>query len=393
MNRETVGNRLSVTIYGKMSSGKSKIMNQVLGQEASIVSRERGTTTDPVSRPMELGSAGAVLLTDTAGIDDEGMLGQKRVARTIQTLEYTDLAIYVMDSEDIDERTYNEMVSQFKGQGVSHLLVFNKVDKVSSYELEPYRDKYPKALFISAKSQSDMTRLKMNIEEELSLYESEKGLLEGIISEGDMVLIVVSIDESYPRGRLILPQVEVIRDVLDRGGLSTVIRQDEFDLMDSLEQYSLVVVDSSIYGQVESRVPLNIPLTTFSILFSRKKGDLDYFVKSAKALDSLGHGSKVLICESCKHSKTHQDIARVKIPKAVDIYTHSEIIYEYNYGPDLSINMEEYDLIVHCGACMDKKSALKKRVTRAKSASTPMTNYGVLFAYISGNLGRTVNFL
>lgn len=392
MNRETVGNRLSVTIYGKMSSGKSRLMNAILGQDVSIVSSERGTTTDPVSKPMELGRAGAILLTDTAGIDDDGILGQKRVEKTIQTLEYTDLAVYVMDSEDIDEKSYSEMVSKFQGLGVSHLLVFNKIDKVDKSKLDSYRARYREALFISAKDCDDIGRLKGHIESRLSTGEDELGLLEGVVARGDRLMVIVKIDESYPRGRLILPQVEVIRDALDRGVLSTVVREDELDYVE-VDKCNLAVVDSSIYGQVKNRISLETNLTTFSILFSRKKGDLDYFVKSIKVLEGLRDGDRVLICESCRHNTSHQDIATVRLPSAINAYTQREIIYEYSYGTDFPADLGSYSLIVHCGACMDKKSALKKRVRRAKATLTPMTNYGVLFAYISGNLDRTVNFL
>ena len=394
MDRETVGNRLSISIYGKRSSGKSRLMNNIIGQEISVVSKVKGTTTDPVSKAMELGELGAVLFTDTAGIDDYGVVGEQRVKKTLGTLQYTDLALYIMDSEDIDEIEYLKLVAKFEQFEIPHILVFNKVDKVSPEILVPFRAKYPEAIFISAKDFEHIAELKLRIIEKLKSAEAELGLLGGLLNPGEEVLMITPIDSGAPKGRLILPQVEMIREVLDRDGIVTVLKESQFKLLKSkLKAVSLVITDASIYREVEAELPKAIRLTSFSILFSRKKGELGYFVDSVKRLNSLKDGDKILICESCSHNTTHEDIGRVKIPNGIKKYTGKDLKFEYGYGETLPEDLSAYSLIVHCGACMSKKNILKRRIIRAKEQAVPMTNYGVLFAYISGTLDRAINFL
>lgn len=394
MDRETVGNRLSISIYGKRSSGKSRLMNNIIGQDISVVSKVKGTTTDPVSKAIEFGKIGPVLFTDTAGIDDSGVVGDQRVKKTMGTLEYTDLALYVMDSEDIDEKEYLNLVREFERYEIPHILVFNKFDKVDRDVVAPYREKYEDALFMSAKNLDDVKRLKSRIEDQLSRVALEPELLEGIVSEGDDILLVIPIDTAAPKGRLILPQVEAIREILDRNAVATVVKETGLDsVMDRIDDFSLVVVDSSIYGEIEDRFPEEIKLTTFSILFSRKKGELEYFVDSVKKLESLTDGDKVLICETCTHNTTHEDVGKVKIPNAISKYSQKKISYEYNCGSDFPENLEDYSLIVHCGSCMGKKNTLKRRMKKSRESGIPMTNYGVLLSYISGKLDRTIEFL
>ncbi|KEH89256.1 [FeFe] hydrogenase H-cluster maturation GTPase HydF [Clostridium novyi] len=391
MNNTPNSNRKHIVFYGNTNSGKSSILNAIIGQEISLVSSVEGTTTDPVSKAMELLPFGPVLFIDTAGINDNSELGSLRVEKTLKTLNKTDFAIYVMDINNIDENQYSEFKEKFKKHSIPYITVINKIDTVDEEKINSIKNKFSDAIFVSAFNSESILTLKDELIKRLENHEEEETLVGDIVPYGGKVIMVVPIDSEAPKGRLILPQVQIIRDCLDHGIKSYVVRDTELEsALNDIKDVDLVITDSQAFKKVDKIVPSNIKLTSFSILFARHKGDLDVFIEGIKKIESLNKNSKVLISESCTHNHSHEDIGRVKIPKLLNKHLGHELNYDFKMGHDFPENIKDYDLIIHCGACMVNKKTIESRINTCIENGVDIVNYGMVLAYLTGILNRSL---
>jgi [FeFe] hydrogenase H-cluster maturation GTPase HydF len=392
MNTTPNSNRTHIAIYGKTNVGKSSLINKILGQEVSIVSEVRGTTTDPVSKAMELIPIGPVLFIDTAGLWDNTELGTLRGEKTLEIMKRTDLALYVIDSEDIDMKAYEEMKLIFKKYNVPHIMVVSKVDALSEDKREELKNKFSKGIFISSITGEGIETLKRKIIDMVQENQEELPIIGDLLPYNSKVILVVPIDSEAPKGRIILPQVQCIRDCLDYGIKSYVVRDTELEsALEDIKDIDLVITDSQAFKKVDKIVPHNIKLTSFSMLFARHKGDLSVFVEGANKIKELNKNSRILISESCTHNTSHEDIGRVKIPKLLNEHVGYDLDYEYRVGHDFPEDIEKYDLIIHCGACMINRKTVINRINQCKDKGVYITNYGVILAYLTGILDRTLS--
>ncbi|MDR7869305.1 MAG: [FeFe] hydrogenase H-cluster maturation GTPase HydF [Tissierellaceae bacterium] len=392
-------NRKHIVFYGKRNAGKSSIMNGLIGQEISLVSEIKGTTTDTVSKAVELISFGPVVFVDTGGIDDEGLLGELRVEKTRKTLENADLAIYVIDIQDLEDIEF-EMEKEFIKRDIPYIVVINKIDLISKDRLRKIEDRLEtsfgnkQVVFTSVKDNGSIENLRDKLIKRLEYLDEDDTLIGDIVPYNGKILMVVPLDKEAPKGRLILPQVQLIRDCLDHGIKSYVVRDTELrSAINDLEDIDLVVTDSQIFKYVESVIPQEISLTSFSILMARQKGDLKEFIygiEKLKNLKSIGK-PKILIMESCSHNVSHEDIGRVKIPRVVNNFLGKEIQYDFAMGNDFPQAINEYDLVIHCGSCMLNKKTMMNRIRMSKEAGVPITNYGMVLAHGAGILNRAVD--
>ena len=393
MNNVTNGNRKHIAIFGNVNVGKSSLMNYLTGQEVSIVSSKRGTTTDSVKKAMEILGTGAILLTDTAGINDNTVLGIKRVEKAIETLKSTDLAIYVIDSSDLDLESFAKWRIEAKKYNVKFKVVISKSDLLNEEDKKQIEKNIKGSIFISVKNKSGIEDLLDEINKALK-EDEDKSLIGDLLEQGSTVVLVVPIDSEAPKGRLILPQVQLIRDCLDNGIKSYVVRDTELEeALTDLKKVDLVVTDSQAFKKVSQIVPKDIKLTSFSILFARQKGDLDKFIEGASALKNLKVGSKVLIAESCTHNISHEDIGKVKIPRMLENYVGGKLNFSFSMGNDFKNNIEDFDLVIHCGACMINRKTVMNRINLCNEKSVPITNYGIVIAFLTGILERAVKSL
>lgn len=392
MNNTPNSNRIHIGIYGKRNAGKSSLLNAIVGQETSLVSNIKGTTTDPVNKPMELIPIGPVLFIDTAGLDDEGELGNLRVEKSLKVIQKTELALYLMDINDLDEEIYKKTLLYFKRFNIPHITVINKTDTVSEEKVCELKKVYKDCIFISTNNGDDIELLKQSIIKKVQEnLEKETPLIGDLVPYNGKVILVVPIDSEAPKGRIILPQVQVIRDCLDNGIKSYVVRDTELEAaIEDLKDIDLVVTDSQAFKKVSEIVPNNIKLTSFSILFSRTKGELVEFVKGVSAVNNLKDGAKILIGESCTHNNTHEDIGRVKIPNLMEKFTGKKFEFEFKAGHDFPENLSGYDLVIHCGACMVNKKTIESRIRICREQNIPITNYGILLAFLTGILDRSL---
>lgn len=390
MNKTLNSNRMHIGFYGKRNAGKSSILNAVAEQDVSVVSNIKGTTTDPVRKAMEIISLGPVLFIDTAGIDDEGALGEKRIEKTLKMLHETDFAVYIMDANYADETSYNNMRRMFKKFNIPHMLVVNKMDTVSQETLSSIREKHKDAHFISAKHKEDIEVFKNALIERVKILDTqERSMIGDIVPYGGKVVMVVPIDSEAPKGRLILPQVQLLRDCLDHGIKSYVTRDTELTCaLSDLKDVDLVVTDSQAFKKVHELVPSHINLTSFSILMSRIKGDLKTFVHSVQKLEDLKDGARVLIAESCTHNSTCDDIGRVKIPRGIKKHTGKSFGFDIMSGKDFPTDLTTYDYVIHCASCMLNRKSMQTRIKMCSEKNIPITNYGVLLAYLSNILPK-----
>ena len=391
MNTTPNANRKHIGIYGNTNSGKSSLMNKILGQDISLVSNVEGTTTDPVQKAMELIPFGPVLLIDTAGLEDKSQLGEIRVKKSFEYLKRLDFAIYVVDGKNLDVDTYKKWKREANKYNIKHMVVVNKLDRLSDDERSNINNIFDKPLFISAKNNENIDKLKDELIKSLEQDEEDKPIVGDLLPYGSNVVLVVPIDSEAPKGRIILPQVQVIRDCLDHGIKTYVVRDTELkDAIGELKDIDLVITDSQAFKEVDKIVPKEINLTSFSILFARQKGELSDFLEGSNKLKNLKPGNKILICESCTHNVSHEDIGRVKIPRMLTKIAGGELNLEYKVGYDFDEDVEKYDMVIHCGACMVNRKSVINKINLCKEKNVPITNYGLVIAYFTGILDRSV---
>lgn len=391
----TKGNRLHIGFFGKRNVGKSSLVNKIIGQDISIVSDIAGTTTDVNQKSMELLPIGPVAFMDTAGFDDEGDLGVLRIEKTKKILARTDVAVFVVDSSPLSEFDF-DFLNELKLKKIPVLLILNKVDTgiLNDSCVEKLKKNSNGVLKISAKYDLDITEKfkKALINILPDDFINRRRIIPDFINKGDAVVLVIPIDKEAPKGRLILPQVNVIRDLLDCGGVSVVCGIDELsDTIGNLKTPpKLVITDSQAFKQVAAIVPKDIMLTSFSILFAQLKGDLNTLVNGAAKIDELQDGNKVLILESCTHHPVEDDIGRVKIPGLIKKYTGKELVFEHYSGHDFPSDISGYSLVVHCGACMTNRREMLNRIDISLKNSVPITNYGIAISKCLGILDRAI---
>lgn len=423
MNRTPAGERVHITFFGRRNVGKSSLMNAFTGQELSVVSQTPGTTTDAVYKAMELLPLGPVVLIDTPGFDDTGELGEKRVQKAEQAMRKTDIAIVVADGTVPLCQAERELIREFEKREIPWLLVFNKEDLTEKLPGKTGDD--AKILRVSAKTGFHIRELKERVAAMLPGEEAERPLIGDLLSAGDMVVLVVPIDAGAPKGRLILPQQQVIRGVLEAGAFACVCRDTE--LKEALGKLTsppgLVVTDSQVFDKVNRILPASVPLTSFSVLMARYKGDLDLLAEGAAAVEGLKDGDRVLICEGCTHHRQCEDIGTVKLPGMIRKYMMSETKpercisgggeesqslrceggqnvcgqadagspeFSFVSGTEFPTDVSFYKMVVHCGGCMLNKREMRYRLERCRKQGVPVTNYGVLIAYLNGILERVM---
>ena len=388
MNQTPASERIHIGFFGKRNAGKSSVVNKVTGQTVAIVSPVKGTTTDPVYKTMELLPMGPVMIIDTPGIDDEGRLGELRVKKTYQVLNKTDVAALVVDGTVGITNVDQEMIRMFKEKDIPYIVVFNKKDLCEQCSnMEGVL-----SIWVSAEQGDGIHELKEKIAALSRQEESEKRIVGDMILPGDFVVLVVPVDSAAPKGRLILPQQQTIRDILDAGGITVVVKDSELkDALDGLgRKPKMVITDSQAFDKVSKITPEDIMLTSFSILFARYKGSLESTVKGAAGLNKLKDGDKVLISEGCTHHRQCEDIGTVKIPRWIERYTGKKLVYEWSSGTEFPEDLSDYSLVVHCGGCMLNEREMKYRQKQAGRQGIPMTNYGILIACTQGILKRSL---
>lgn len=400
MQQTPNANRLHIGIFGRRNAGKSSLINALTGQEIAIVSPHAGTTADPVYKAMELLPIGPVVIIDTAGIDDVGELGVLRVSKTKEVIERTDIALLVFPADGekpLDLGAEQEWFAMMKQAGVPVIGVLNKTDCIEGSEdlLLQLEDAFP-IPFVKTSIYNSTTigELKQQLIDNVPYYEKDT-LVGDLFEAGDTVLLVAPQDIQAPKGRLILPQVQVMRDVLDHKGLLLTVTTDQLERMLSKlkDMPDLVITDSQVFDQVNAILPPEVPLTSFSIVMARYKGDLPTFVDGARKISELKDGDKVLIAEACTHHALQGDIGREKLPNWLRKFTGKDLTIVTKAGVDFSDDLSEYELIVHCGACMFNRKQMMSRVIRSKNQHVPITNYGTAIAYMNGILPKVTEHL
>ncbi|MDQ0204688.1 [FeFe] hydrogenase H-cluster maturation GTPase HydF [Pectinatus haikarae] len=388
LNATPSANRTHIAFFGVRNAGKSSVMNAVTGQNIAIVSDIKGTTTDPVYKAMELLPLGPVTIIDTPGIDDEGTLGQLRIEKTKQVLRKTDIAVLVVDAAKNMTSADHDMLKLFKEQKIPYVVAYNKIDKGT---VPPVNTDNEHIVFISAKENKGIFELKERLAH-LVKNEDEKTLLKDIVSSDDTVILVIPIDKAAPKGRLILPQQQTIREILDVGATAVITQDDKLakTISELNVKPKLVITDSQAFENVNKQTPKDILLTSFSILFSRYKGNLLSQMKAVKTFDFLKDGDEVLVAEGCTHHRQCDDIGTVKLPRWIKDYTKTEPKFVFSSGTQFPDNLEKYKLIIHCGGCMLNEKEMQYRLACAKKQKVPMTNYGTAIAYMNGILKRSV---
>lgn len=396
MNDTPSGERIHIGFFGRRNAGKSSLLNAVTGQELAVVSETEGTTTDPVYKAMELLPLGPVMMIDTPGFDDTGALGKQRVKKTRQVLEKTDIAVLVADASVGMSACDEELLALFREREVPFLIVFNKSDTADSHVCARLQDqdRIADVIYLSAKTGEGVQALKERLASMLPDKE-ERHLAADLIKPLDTVVLVVPIDSAAPKGRLILPQQQTIRDLLEAGAIVMVTRESELSqtLAKLKEKPAFVITDSQAFEEVAAIVPTDIPLTSFSILMARYKGFLQIAVEGVKAIDGLKDGDRVLIAEGCTHHRQCDDIGTVKIPRFLKKYTGKELVIETSSGTGFPDDLAPYALVIHCGGCMLNEREVLRRMRFAKSQGVPVTNYGIAIAKMKGILERSIEYV
>lgn len=396
MNQTPSSERVHIGFFGKRNAGKSSVMNAVTGQDLAVVSEVKGTTTDPVYKSMELLPLGPVVMMDTPGIDDEGELGGLRVRKSYQVLNKTDAAVLVIDGISGVSEEDVRLMERIRKKNIPYIIAVNKKDKMKPEQEQKIKEALGAEdeciLSVSAADGSGIAELKERIARLAQTEEPEKYIVRDLIEPSDLVVLVVPIDKAAPKGRLILPQQQTIRDILEANAVSVVVKETE--LKGALERLGekpkLVITDSQAFRKVSQDTPADILLTSFSILFARYKGNLEAAVRGVTALDRLEDGDTILISEGCTHHRQCDDIGTVKIPRWIKKYTGKEIRFETTSGTEFPDELGKYKLVVHCGGCMLNEREMKYRLACAQDQGVPMTNYGILIAQTQGILKRSV---
>ncbi|NLM50203.1 MAG: [FeFe] hydrogenase H-cluster maturation GTPase HydF [Clostridiaceae bacterium] len=382
MEKTPLSQRKHIVLYGKTNSGKSSLFNKLIGQDYSIISEQKGTTTDPVVKAAELIPYGPVAFIDTAGIMDESALGELRVKKTQEAIRKSEFLIYV---KDVFDKTPDPKI------GLPYITVFTKCDLIDEKTLKKLKKENPGAVFVSNVDNSGIEELKERLIESLRKLDSEEEqrLISDLLPAGSTVIMVVPIDSEAPKGRLILPQVMLLRECLDCGIKSYVVRPSELEsALSDLKKVDLVITDSQAFFEVDAIVPKDIMLTSFSMLLARQKGDFFELLRGAEGIKNLKDGSTVLMHEGCTHNSNHEDIGRVKIPKLLQKHTGKSLNFEYYTGYDFPKDLSKYDLAIACGNCMITKKAVLENIRDCKRNNVPITNYGIALAYLNGILKR-----
>lgn len=396
MNQTPASERVHISFFGRRNAGKSSVINAITGQDLAIVSSVKGTTTDPVYKTMELLPLGPVMIIDTPGIDDEGELGALRVKKSYQVLNKTDIAILIIDSTTGKTDADYALISRFIHKKIPYLIVYNKIDLLTDQEVYDLAFSTRKEeVLVSVAANMNIHELKEKIASMKPEDSHKYPLIGDLINPEDLVILVVPIDKAAPKGRLILPQQQTIRAVLERGGLSLVVRDTE--LKSTLELFRsqgikprLVVTDSQAFARVSKDTPEDITLTSFSILFSRYKGELDAQLLGVNALSTVKDGDRILISEGCTHHRQCDDIGTYKLPKWIREYTGKEPVFEFTSGTEFPDDVTSYKMVIHCGGCMLNEREMKYRIACCQDQNVPITNYGIAIAQMTGILKRSL---
>lgn len=396
MNQTPASERVHISFFGRRNAGKSSVINAITGQDLAIVSSVKGTTTDPVYKTMELLPLGPVMIIDTPGIDDEGELGALRVKKSYQVLNKTDIAILIVDSTTGKTDADYALISRFIHKKIPYLIVYNKIDLLTDQEVYDLAFSTRKEeVLVSVAANMNIHELKEKIASMKPEDSHKYPLIGDLINPEDLVILVVPIDKAAPKGRLILPQQQTIRAVLERGGLSLVVRDTE--LKSTLELFrsqgikpKLVVTDSQAFARVSKDTPEDITLTSFSILFSRYKGELDAQLLGVNALSTVKDGDRILISEGCTHHRQCDDIGTYKLPKWIREYTGKEPVFEFTSGTEFPDDVTSYKMVIHCGGCMLNEREMKYRIACCQDQNVPITNYGIAIAQMTGILKRSL---
>jgi [FeFe] hydrogenase H-cluster maturation GTPase HydF len=391
MTTTPLAERTRIVLVGLRNAGKSSLMNRMLGREASIISETPGTTTDPVTRSMELGELGPVAITDTAGLDDEGELGAERIRRSAQRAAAADLLIFVTPGDRPAGGEERQLLERLRGTATPMLFVRSFADREASEEKRRWTAGSP-AVDIDSMSGRGMEELFAQLQRMQGQLERERTPLEGLVSAGDLVLLVTPIDSAAPKGRLILPQAETVRDALDRGCASLVVREHELAAFYRSigRRPALVVTDSQAFRQVAAELPAEQPLTSFSILFARKKWDLPELISGLRRLREVPAGGRVLVMESCSHHRQEDDIGTVKIPRLFRRHVREEVEFDFARSLPREEELQAYSLIIHCAGCMAGRGAMGGRLAAIRRAGVPVTNYGLFLGWVNGLIPRAL---
>ena len=388
LNSQPSAERIHIGFFGLRNAGKSSVVNAVTGQKLSLVSEVLGTTTDPVQKAMEILPLGPVVVIDTPGVDDEGELGEMRVRRARQTLSKTDVAVLVVDALKGLQPADRELIALFEARRIPYLIAWNKADLLGEVPAPGERE-----LYVSAATGANIYELKEAIGRLVRQPEADKKLVGDLIAPNDLIVLVTPIDAAAPKGRMILPQQQMIRDVLDHNAMNVVVKETQLEaaLAALSVKPRMVITDSQAFGPVSRIVPEDMLLTSFSILFARYKGELDEAVRGAAALDRLKDGDVLLISEGCTHHRQCGDIGTVKLPAWLKGYTKKALRFEFTSGGEFPDDPSPYALVVHCGGCMLNEREMKSRIARAREAGVPITNYGIAIAQAHGILRRALS--
>lgn len=387
LNEQASAERVHIGFFGLRNAGKSSVVNAVTGQQLSLVSDIKGTTTDPVQKAMELLPIGPVVIIDTPGIDDEGALGEMRVKRALRVLNKTDMAILVVDAQKGLQPADKELITLFKTKTIPYIIAYNKADLLAGTPECAQNE-----IYVSARDNTNINQLKELIGKLSGLKQNDKRIVSDLLKPGDIAVLVTPIDSAAPKGRLILPQQQTIRDILDGGAISVVCREHELKgALGALKgKPRIVITDSQAFKKVNEDTPSDVALTSFSILFARYKGDLKEAARGAAQLDRLKDGDRVLISEGCTHHRQCEDIGTVKLPRWIDNYTHKQLKYEFASGGEFPEDLSDYALVIHCGGCMLNEREMKSRIRHSVDCGVPITNYGIAIAHIHGILRRAL---
>lgn len=394
LNATPSSERVHIGIFGKRNAGKSSLINAITGQNLAIVSEAKGTTTDPVYKAMELLPLGPVMIIDTPGIDDEGVLGSLRIQKAYQVLNKTDIALVIIDAAVGPSAEDLRLIKRINTKKIPLLIVINKCETINEDKKPAYQALLSngKLLFVSAEQKLNIFELKEAIAQTVPADENKAQIVADLLSPSDFVVLVVPIDSAAPKGRLILPQQQTIRDILEADAAAIVVKENELTntLQNLGKRPKLVITDSQVFKKVAAETPADILLTSFSILFARYKGNLQTAVQGVTALDSLEDGDKILIGEGCTHHRQCDDIGTVKLPRWIKEYTGKNPEFIFTSGTEFPLNLSPYKMIIHCGACMLNEREMQYRIKCAADQNIPFTNYGITIAYINGILKRTV---